>query len=382
MPTVPPSLRSLALADLTPADLRWMIREGESLVELKAKIPTGDGIGPTIASFANSLGGWVILGVEDSERKLVGWKPPGRVDDLDYIRQLLTREVDPMPPFAAKQMRAGRHRVGVIRIYESTDTPHIVRGTGQVFVRHPGAKHPLPLDAHDHLIELARRGEEARRRADARLSEGLEVNRLLLEDELNNGQPSIRLIARAAPLTVTPTVRDWPITRAAADWAAAQADELCPHYLPVFRREGPWREPFGRGIAARVIQQTGSDTTNSALAAADSVGVIGARIRWGPDHGDPPSVHLDQLRTHLEQLATTLADGLGRAEAYGRSVADVYLSLPEKGRLHGGRISAPPRMHASRELTIPATEDDVAALAASWHREFQRTVGLESYEGE
>jgi hypothetical protein len=59
-----------------------MIKEGESLVELKAKIPA-EGIGPTIASFANSLGVWVMLGVEDSTRTVVGWKPPGRADDLD-----------------------------------------------------------------------------------------------------------------------------------------------------------------------------------------------------------------------------------------------------------------------------------------------------------
>ena len=70
----------MALADVTPADVRWMIKEGESLVELKAEIPR-EGIGPTIASFANSLGGWVILGVDDKTRTGVGWKPPGRADD-------------------------------------------------------------------------------------------------------------------------------------------------------------------------------------------------------------------------------------------------------------------------------------------------------------
>lgn len=91
-----------------------MIEEGESLVELKAKIPKKEGIGPTIASFANSLGGWVILGVDDSTRTIVGWKPPGRADDLDYLRDRLRQEIDPMPPFAAKPMRVGRYRVGVV----------------------------------------------------------------------------------------------------------------------------------------------------------------------------------------------------------------------------------------------------------------------------
>jgi predicted HTH transcriptional regulator len=193
VPSVPPSLRSLALGDVTSADLRWMIKEGEALVELKATIPS-EGIGPTISSFANSLGGWVILGVEDRNRAPVGWKPPGRADDLDYLRERLRQEVDPMPPFAAKPMRVDRYRVSVIRVYESTDTPHIVRGTGTVFVRDPGAKRPIA--EHDHMIELARRGETAGQRARDRLSAGLEANRLLLQDEPNSGKPSIRMIAR------------------------------------------------------------------------------------------------------------------------------------------------------------------------------------------
>lgn len=102
MTSVPPSLRSLSLADVTADDIKWMIREGETLVELKAEIPN-EGLGPTIASFANTLGGWIVLGVDDTTREIVGWKPKGRADDLDYLRDVLRREIDPLPPFAAGQ---------------------------------------------------------------------------------------------------------------------------------------------------------------------------------------------------------------------------------------------------------------------------------------
>jgi hypothetical protein len=73
----------LAVADVTPADVRWMIDEGESLIELKARIP-GEGIGPTIASFANALGGWVILGVDDATR--VGRHPAHRARNRQRVR--------------------------------------------------------------------------------------------------------------------------------------------------------------------------------------------------------------------------------------------------------------------------------------------------------
>jgi predicted HTH transcriptional regulator len=162
MPSVPPSLRSLALAEATVDDVKWMIGEGETLVELKAKIPE-EGLGPTISSFANTLGGWVLLGVDDKTREVVGWRPKGRADIVDYLRDLLQREVDPLPPFAAKVLRVARKSVGLIRVYEPTDTPHIVRGTGSVYIREPGAKRPI--QEHAPLVELARRGEEASLRA-------------------------------------------------------------------------------------------------------------------------------------------------------------------------------------------------------------------------
>ena len=66
------------------------------------------------------LGGWLLIGVTD-DRKIVGYKPPGRVDLQDYIRQLLAAQVDPLPPFAAVRLRAGRHMIGVVRVPESSD---------------------------------------------------------------------------------------------------------------------------------------------------------------------------------------------------------------------------------------------------------------------
>src|SRR5262245_1921307 len=117
MASLPPSLRSLALADISPEDIGWMIREGETLVELKAGTPK-DGIGPTVTSFANTLGGWLILGVEDKNRVVVGWKPSGRADIVDYLRERLRQEVDPLPPFAARGMEIEGRQVGVVRVYE------------------------------------------------------------------------------------------------------------------------------------------------------------------------------------------------------------------------------------------------------------------------
>jgi hypothetical protein len=39
MGAVPISLRSLALADVTPSDVKSMVQEGETVIELKARPP-------------------------------------------------------------------------------------------------------------------------------------------------------------------------------------------------------------------------------------------------------------------------------------------------------------------------------------------------------
>jgi hypothetical protein len=56
------SFRRLAMADLNGMALRRLIDEGETLfVQRKPAIPIV-GLGPTVASFANTLGGWALLG--------------------------------------------------------------------------------------------------------------------------------------------------------------------------------------------------------------------------------------------------------------------------------------------------------------------------------
>jgi hypothetical protein len=55
----------MSLGALTEDDLRELAQHGEDLfVERKQAIPA-DGIGRTVAAFANSLGGWVLLGITD-----------------------------------------------------------------------------------------------------------------------------------------------------------------------------------------------------------------------------------------------------------------------------------------------------------------------------
>ena len=120
------NLRTASLADVGPAEIDELRQIGETLfVERKVTHkPVGDVLGPAVASMANTLGGWVLLGVEDDRGaqpgNVVGWEPKGRASAQDYLRDVLRGSVDPVPPFAAKIVevdggygrRGARRRVG------------------------------------------------------------------------------------------------------------------------------------------------------------------------------------------------------------------------------------------------------------------------------
>ncbi len=85
------------------------------------------------------------------------------------------------------------------------------------------------------------------------------------------------MFVRAVPLTVTPALRDWPLTRAAAE-ECERRDALLPAARAPFGREGPRLEPFGRAIAAQVVQETGIEGRDRATVIADSGGVVAVEL--------------------------------------------------------------------------------------------------------
>ena len=145
------NFRRLSMSDLDEDALRRLVGEGELLfVERKQQEPKG-GFGPATASFANTLGGWLLIGVTD-DGELKGYDP-GAGDFTDKIRHWLSRQVDPLPPFAADLRELDGVRIGVVRIFESADTPHIVIGDGSVPIREPGGLRRI--ESHAELLEVS-----------------------------------------------------------------------------------------------------------------------------------------------------------------------------------------------------------------------------------
>lgn len=317
-----------------------------------------------------------------------GWAKPERLDLQSYLGSVIGAQVDPLPPFVADMRQVDGRPIAVIRVFASADVPHIVRGTGAVYVR--SSKGKEPVDDHRTLLELARRGEDAEARARRRLVELPAVGWALRPPDWRPprvafaAEVDVRYIVRAAPLTVTPALSEWPLTRRAADSLVAMADVLLPPVQPgrmAFGRQAPAIAPFARGAVVTAAQQTGIDRPDSATLVADSGGVLGVAVGRGV-HGDHPVVLLQaMLEDELKPLARAIAKLLRQAEAYGRVAVDLWMLLPSDANVHEQQIDKVPReLYVARELTVPAGEDEVDGLALSWHRELQRAMGIVKYE--
>jgi predicted HTH transcriptional regulator len=161
-------LRRLQLADLGDAELRELIAAGETVAERKES-PPDEGMGPTIATFANSGGGWVLLGVRD-DGTIAGFRVPGKAYPQDWLRGNLRVAVDPLPPFMAEARTIDGQDIVAIRVEASTQTPHLVKATGAIVVREHGGRNPIAPQARlMELLRETRAGRTANDRKDDRV---------------------------------------------------------------------------------------------------------------------------------------------------------------------------------------------------------------------
>ncbi len=96
----------------------------------------------TIASFANSEGGWLFVGIEDNTANYIGIEKL-RADYNQIISQKLV-SVSPMPKFESrfvKDPKNSRKGILVVYIYEGTDPPYVCNGT--VYLRSGSSKIPV-----------------------------------------------------------------------------------------------------------------------------------------------------------------------------------------------------------------------------------------------
>jgi hypothetical protein len=120
--------------------------------------------------------------------------------------------------------------------------------------------------------------------------------------------------------------------------------------------------------------------------AADSAGAVAATLT---DAATARVAQLHELRrSWFRPLLNVVSETLQACEAYGRTALDAWLSLP--GNIHiedePERQAQHPGMartrHVAGELTVPADDDEIAALGSRWERELARSFQIQRWEDE
>jgi hypothetical protein len=398
------------LAELTDVELARMLELDESLfVEHKRDIGKGESfqIAKVVASFANTLGGWLLIGVHDGKPSgsESSWASNEAPTLVDMIRDRLRGEVDPLPAFEARVMRPSGldAAVGVVRVYESSDTPHIVVSTGSVFVREgagdtdvrkPGMMkrgnkryEATEIRSRAQLVELAQRGEVAAARVRA-LMDHRSRSLSLVEQCLGltlpqRGRGSV--VVRVAPYTVGSRFRGWATAAEGFSATLGAAETLS-------KQQGlshEWAKPYIEGVSVAIGPIEGiyqHDSLGKALGtevrvAVEANGVAGAAL------------YLEQAELRPRMGVFELADAfvvppieaalqvLQAGEFLGRVLCQIdFIALDQAVGLEEPSANPAGHVESTSDLTLPADPDEIRAVARLGTTRLGRSAGLPTWD--
>jgi hypothetical protein len=412
-----------ALSDVTAEDVGRMLGLGETLfVEHKHGLG-GDSyqLASAVSAFANTLGGWVLLGVDNGKPvgKYADWSPSPAATLGDAVRDRLLPLLDPLPPFEARIIDLETADVGVVRVYESADTPHVMIKTGAVFVREgaggrdanrpesvEGAKteqqdriyKATQIRTRAQLIELAHRGERAGERVQALLDPanatavgpliGLVFQQVTATAHALKAETSEGVYVLAAPYTLPPRFRGWATSHDATEAVAEAASRVARagDYAP-----DRWVESHLGGCSIEVprpLDQVrdglGGELFGVIRAAVSNDGVVGVSIALNARGADEPRTELLEpaafAASYIEPVLGAALEILFHGEFLGRALTRVELVRAGDSL---GIVTPRPvarRLTVDDDLTVPQTSEELTTAALRAANALARTGGARAWD--
>ena len=185
------------IEELTKSDLNDLIDREISegyWVEYKREFQTSKKIAKSIASFANSYGGWYFLGIEADKTKNIAIKICGFSlgefpNPIDSFRESVKANIDPVPFFTTKLVEIGDNKaVLIVHIPDNQETPFINKD-GRIYRRISDSSDPIPEDNRFAVDRLYDNGKELSKSFD----EFCKDARMFSRNEENQGWVNIYL---------------------------------------------------------------------------------------------------------------------------------------------------------------------------------------------
>lgn len=152
------------LEQLQPEDLEVLVTESVTegyVVEYKGEWPAAAKIAHSVASFANTLGGWYFIGVHETNRiatAIAGIEWDIRTDPVSRLRSIMSAHIDPVPVVHAAAIQVAPDRyVLVVEIPPDQETPFITKD-GRIYRRVVDSSEPVPESSRHAVDALSERG--------------------------------------------------------------------------------------------------------------------------------------------------------------------------------------------------------------------------------
>jgi hypothetical protein len=379
-------INQLDISTLDAYGVEALIAAGETVVERKGDLPK-DGLGSSVAAYANSGGGWMLLGISNAG-EAVGWKQRGRAEVHDWLRSHLREAVDPLPSFNCRTVEYDGKPVVGLRIYPGSP-PYVLRGTGAVYIREPGGKHPIR--SQSQLLSFVRQNEENEAEAELRLAGGALIQgSVLARAEPMPSREHTRVVEWmlvATPLVLPVEFGTRALGRSIVNSVRArvinQLDRLTlqPRYVGQ-------AQPLG---SAFVVDGHSDISKIGVRVAIEAAGTVGARLTEYLTQGvlHTGTMADDRIAPLLDFAFSTLTDlgGSGRGLAClhlrvtpTTSDAKAMITLGSANQSWELNIGEDRTLTINDETTLPATSDSLATAAERMMRTIARAARMPYWE--
>lgn len=156
---------------LQPEDVELLVTREVAegyYVEYKRQMPKPEKIAKSLASLANTYGGWYIVGVVTNQHnvatQVTGFSPVSCHDPISTVRELVKHHIDPIPVFFPEVVElSDRNLVLLVYVPEGQETPFITRD-GRIYRRTHDSSDPVPETSRYALDQLVERGKAPSKR--------------------------------------------------------------------------------------------------------------------------------------------------------------------------------------------------------------------------
>lgn len=164
---------------LTKEDLQRLVERevGENyFVEYKSLLPSKTKIAHSIASFANTYGGWYIVGVKTDPhniaKEICGFSLKESPDPISKVRDIIKTHLDPIPIFHPQVVTLEEDKVVLlIHLPGDQETPFVAKD-GRIYRRNHDSSDPVAETSRYTIDRLVDAGRDFAKRFERFCSDG------------------------------------------------------------------------------------------------------------------------------------------------------------------------------------------------------------------